>query len=452
MDLTHLPSSPGVYLMRDASGTIIYIGKAKDLKKRVAQYFKKHPSDRRRPYEGQRPLKRHLQEHWKIPSLVTLIRSIDYVASASEREALLTERVLIRRYQPFFNEMWKDSKSYPYIKITREDFPRVLFTRSRPRDGAAYFGPYPKLEPLKKLFGYLWRIKFINLRRCRWEFSFAHPLNERKIKACLYFHTGQCPAPCAGKISKTRYAALAGRVADFFKGDLEKLRGVFRVKMARAAKKLAYEEAKQYRDFLSALDHMRERVHINRLPENFVAAATGRTGAVTALKTALALARPPAHIEAFDTSSLFGKQAVGSSVCFINGEKSAAHYRKYLINFKNTPEGGNDFAMMEEIVGRRLAQLKKTGEAPPDLLVIDGGPGQLAAAMKALRAAEMKIPVIGLAKRLEEIYTPGRAFPLLLERSHPGLRLLQALRDEAHRFGLRYHRLLRGKSELETNL
>ena len=433
MDLTHLPPSPGVYLMRDASGAIIYIGKAKDLKKRVAQYFKKNPSDRR----------------WKIPSLVALIRSIDYVASASEREALLTERVLIRRYQPFFNEMWKDSKSYPYVKITKEDFPRVLFTRARPRDGAAYFGPYPKLEPLKKLFGYLWRIKFIDMRRCRWGFSVANPLDTRKINACLYFHTGQCPAPCAGKISKTAYAALAGRVADFLKGDFKKLRVVFRLKMARASKKLAYEEAGQYRDFLSAFDHMQERVFVNKLPENFMEMATGRTGAVTALKTALNLARPPAHIEAFDTSSLFGKQAVGSSVCFINGEKNTTHYRKYRVNFQNTPEGGNDFAMMEEIVGRRLAQIKKTGETPPDLLLIDGGPGQLAAAMKALRAVEMKIPVIGLAKRLEEIYMPGRAFPLILDQAHPGLLLLEALRNEAHRFGIRYHRLLRGRAELE---
>jgi len=429
-----LPTSPGVYLMRDASGAIIYIGKAKDLKKRVAQYFKKTPSDRRK----------------KIPSLVTLIRSIDYVASASEREALLTERTLIRRYQPFFNEMWKDSKSYPYVKITREDFPRVFFTRAKPRDGAAYFGPYPKVEPLKKLFGYLWRIKFINLRRCRWEFSQALPPAERRIKACLYFHTGQCPAPCAGKISKTAYAALAGRVADFFKGDFEKLRGAFRAKMARASKKFAYEEAAQYRNFLSAFDHMRERVFVNRLPGNFMELATGRTGAVTALKTALALARPPAHIEAFDTSSLFGKQAVGSSVCFINGEKNTAHYRKYRVNFRNVPEGGNDFAMMEEIVSRRLAQIKKNGEALPDLLLIDGGPGQLAAAMKALRAEGMKIPVIGLAKRLEEIYMPGRAFPLVLDRAHTGLLLLQVLRDEAHRFGIRYHRLLRSRAEMET--
>ncbi|MEI7529111.1 MAG: GIY-YIG nuclease family protein [Elusimicrobiota bacterium] len=432
MDLSHLPDGPGVYLMRDVTGSVLYVGKAKDLRHRVAQYFRKNPSDTR----------------GKIPNLVALIRSIDYIASASEREALLTERQLIYSLQPFFNEMWKDSKSYPYLELTREDFPRLVFTRRRTRDGGRYFGPYPKVEPLKKLTAYLWRIKFINLRRCRWEFSADQPLAERKRKACLYFHTGQCTAPCAGKISKAAYGALADRVADFLKGDFEKLRLAFKARMQRASGKLDYEHAAMYRDFLGAFDHMAERVVVHKLDEDFLAQATRRTGAVTELKKALGLARPPVHIEAFDTSSLFGRQAVGSSVCFINGEKNAAHYRKYRINFENTPEGGNDFAMMEEIVGRRLAHFKKSGEELPDLLLIDGGPGQLAAAMKALRAAGLKIPVIGLAKRLEEVFMPSRALPLLLDRANPGLRLLQALRDEAHRFGITYHRLLRGRAEL----
>jgi len=419
--------------MRDATGAVLYVGKAKDLRKRVAQYFQKNPSDRR----------------WKIPNLVALIRRIDYVASASEREALLTERQLIHRLQPFFNEMWKDSKSYPWLEITREDFPRLLFTRRRLKDGGLYFGPYPKVEPLKKLLGHLWRIKFVNLRRCRWDFSLEKPLEEKKIKACLYYHTGQCPAPCAGKISKAAYGTLASRVADFLRGDFKKLRSAFRAKMQRASAGLAYEEAGMYRDFLNAFDHMEERVSVGKLEPDFLEKATGRTSSVTALKEALGLPRPPAHIEAFDTSSLFGRQAVGSSVCFMNGEKHTAHYRHYKINFKNLPEGSNDLAMMEEIVGRRLAQFRRSGEEVPDLLLIDGGPGQLAAAMKALAAAGFKIPVISLAKRLEEIYSPRLARPLLLDRANLGLRLLQALRDEAHRFGVTYHRKLRGKAELD---
>ncbi len=433
MDLSHLPGGPGVYLMRDAAGTVLYVGKAKDLRARVGQYFGKSPTDTRR----------------KIPNLVALIRRIDYVASASEREALLTERQLIHKLQPFFNEMWKDSKTYPYIEITKEDFPRIFFTRRRLRDGGLYFGPFPKVEPLKKLLTHLWRIKFINLRRCRWKFSLAEPLPGKKIKACLYYHTGQCTAPCAGKISPEDYRALARRVADFLKGDYRKLRREFARKMERASGALAFEEAASYRDFLNAFDHMEERVLVGQLEPDFMDKAVGRTGAVTALKEALGLARPPAHIECFDTSSLFGRHAVGSSVCFVNGEKHAAHYRRYRIKFENAAGGSDDFAMIEEIVGRRLAQIKKRGEELPDLLVIDGGPGQLASAMAALAAAKLRIPLISLAKRLEEIYSPLRAKPLLLDRAHPGLRLLQALRDEAHRFGITYHRKLRGKSELE---
>jgi excinuclease ABC subunit C len=433
MDLSHLPDGPGVYLMRDAAGTVIYVGKAKDLRARVSQYFQKNPADRR----------------WKIPNLVALIRRIDYVASASEREALLTERELIHRLQPFFNSMWKDSKTYPYLEITREDFPRMFFTRRKLRDGGLYFGPFPKVEPLRKLIGYLTRIKFIHLRFCRWKFSLAEPLAEKKIKACLYYHTGQCTAPCAGKISREDYQALAARVEDFLKGDYAKLRGEFTEKMAAASEALRYEEAAMYRDFLNAFSHMEERVLVGKLEPDFLEKAVGRTGSVTALKDALGLAKPPAHIECFDTSSLFGRQAVGSSVCFLNGERHTAHYRHYKIKFENVPSGSNDFAMIEEIVGRRLAQIKRRGEELPDLLVIDGGPGQLAAAMKAMSAAKLKIPLISLAKRLEEIYSPLRARPLLLDRAHPGLRLLQALRDEAHRFGITYHRKLRGKSELE---
>ena len=432
MDLSHLPSGPGVYLMRDATGTVLYVGKAKDLRARVGQYFGDSPADKRA----------------KIPNLVALIRRIDYVASASEREALITERQLIHKLQPFFNEMWKDSKSYPYLEITKEDFPRLVYTRRSTRDGGRYFGPYPKAEPLKKLLGHLWRIKFLNLRRCRWDFSLAKPLEDKKIKACLYFHTGQCTAPCAGRISKAGYGALAARVAHFLAGDFERLRGEFNAKMRAASEGRRYEEAALYRDFLHAFDHMAERVLIGKLEPDFLEKAVTRTGSVTALKEALGLKRPPAHIECFDTSSLFGRQAVGSSVCFTGGERNTAHYRRYKIKFENAPTGSDDFALIEEIVGRRLAQLKRRGEELPDLLVIDGGPGQLAAAMKAIGEAKAKVEVISLAKRLEEIYSPRRARPLLLDRSHPGLRLLQSLRDEAHRFGITYHRKLRGRAEL----
>ncbi|HOW89300.1 MAG TPA: GIY-YIG nuclease family protein, partial [Elusimicrobiales bacterium] len=287
MDIDHLPSGPGVYLMRDAAAGILYIGKAKDLRRRVSQYFAKGAAHR---------------DH-KIPNLTALIRRIDYIASASEREALTTERELIRRYQPFFNVLWKDSKSYPYVKITSEDFPRIFFTRKRARDGGLYFGPYPKVEPLKKLAHYLRRIGFIKLRPCRWDFSISRPLDRRKISSCLYYHTGQCPAPCAGRISPAAYRRLSERAADFFGGDRARLLSRLRTGMKASSRAMDYERAADYRDLIAALEHMAERVRIARFEPGLLEKETGRTGAVTALMRALGLPRPPAHIEAFDTSS-----------------------------------------------------------------------------------------------------------------------------------------------------
>jgi len=432
-DLSHLPSRPGVYLMRDSTANILYIGKAKDLRKRVGQYFMKGAGSR----------------DAKIPNLTALIRQIDYIAAASEREALVIERELIRQYQPFFNVLWKDAKSYPYIKITAEDFPRVFFTRKKLRDGALYFGPYPKVEPLNKLLRYLWRIGFINLRRCRWDFSRNRPLDPKKISACLYFHTGQCPAPCAGKVSYSGYRRLADRIANFFKGDFAKLLKEFKTGMAASSKAMDYEKAANYRDLAAAIEHMAERVRISEFKADLVARETSKTGAVTTLMKDLGLPRPPAHIEAFDTSSIHGEHAVAASICFINAQKNPGHYRRYKILFKNAPGGSNDFEMIKETVKRRLSHFIKSGEPLPDLLLIDGGQGQLASAMSAIRELKLKVPVIALAKRLEEIYVPFKPHPVRLERDHPGLLLLEAIRDEVHRFAVTYHIKLRDKDTLK---
>lgn len=435
MDLSHIPEEPGVYLMRDAAGTVIYVGKAKNLKNRTAQYFGEHPADKRE----------------KIPFLAALVRTVDYIPAASEREALIIEEQLIYKLQPFFNEIGKDSKSYPYLEISGEQYPRLFFTRNKKPDGGTYFGPYPKVEPVRKLLGWLRKIKFLNLRPCRWNFSDQKPLPEKKKKACLYYHTGQCPAPCDGLISESDYSLLAERIHDFLKGDIEKLAEEARNNMKMAAEKLEYEKAAEYRDFLSAFSFLRERVRFRKLTPDYVEQATAKSNSVTALQKALKLKKPPVHIECFDTSHLFGKQAVGSSVCFVNGQKCSEYYRRYKIEFKNTPSGGNDFAMMEEIVYRRLKQIQRRGDEMPDLFVIDGGPGQLASAQTAMRRAKLKLPVISLAKKLEEVYFPGNPVPLLIPRDNAGLQLLQALRDEAHRFGITYHRKLRAKAEIQPD-
>ena len=373
MDLSHLPSGPGVYLMRDAAANIIYIGKAKDLRKRVGQYFMKGAAAR----------------DSKIPNLTALIRQIEYIASASEREALVLERELIGQYQPFFNVLWKDAKSYPYVKITNEEYPRIFFTRKKINDGARYFGPYPKVEPINNLLHYLWRINFINLRRCRWDFSVTQPLSEKKISSCLYYHTEQCAAPCAGKISPAGYRTLVGRIADFFTGDFGKLLKEFRAGMAAGSKAMDYEKAADYRDFIAAIKHMAERVRIKEFKGDLVAKETSKTNAITALMKDLGLPKPPAHIEAFDTSSLHGAHAVAASVCFINSQKNAAHYRHYKIRFENAPGGSDDFAMIKETVRRRLSHFIKSGDPLPDLLLIDGGKGQLASAMAISRCSEL---------------------------------------------------------------
>ncbi|HBE88229.1 MAG TPA: excinuclease ABC subunit C [Elusimicrobia bacterium] len=434
-DYAALPRSPGVYLMKDAAGTVLYVGKAKDLRRRVSQYFMRGAAEK---------------GGWKIPNLVPLIKVIDYIPCAGEKDALLLERDLIGRLQPFFNAMWKDSKSYARVRLTMsEDFPRVFMTRRPGAKGDLVFGPYPKAEPLKKLLAHLWRTGFINLRRCRWDFSRAKPLDGRRIKACLYYHTGQCTAPCDGRISFRAYRALALRVKRFFEGDLAALGKEFRQGMERASAARDYEGAALFRDMLSALEHMAERTMIRRLDPAAIDWTVDRSRGATRLAELLDLKSPPLHIEAFDTSSLFGRQPVGSSVCFREGEPNKEHYRRYRIR-TSLPEGGSDdFAMIGEIVGRRLTALRKNGGPAPDLLLIDGGRGQLSAALAAAKKAGVSLPIVSLAKEFEEIMIPGRPDPLRLPAGDPALRLLQSLRDEAHRFGITYHRGLRGRAELE---
>ncbi|MBI5625470.1 MAG: excinuclease ABC subunit UvrC [Elusimicrobia bacterium] len=424
---SHLPHACGVYLMRDAASSIIYIGKAKDLARRVAQYFNPSRQD-------------------KASVMVPLIRRIDYIACASEREALLVERRLIGRHQPFFNSMWKDNKSYPWVKITlNEDFPRIILTRRRLDDGGAYFGPYPKVAVVKSLLRTLWRSRIFRLRPCRWEFSASKPLDQRKIRSCLYYHTGECPGPCSGKISMQEYRRIAENAVLFFRGEYRKLKARFEREMRDASRRMRFEDAAALRDSISALFEMGERVRYRALTMEDITEPVSSSRAVTDLQEALGLAKPPHHIEGFDVSHFQGRQTVASMVCFTGGAPNRDHYRRFRIR---GTAGIDDCKSMGEAVGRRYRRLRDSGEALPDLVLVDGGRGQLSSAAEALRELGLKPPVAALAKRLEEVFLEGRPGPLLLDRARPGLRLLQALRDEAHRFGLAYHTLLRRKSLL----
>ncbi len=415
--------------MRDASGGLLYVGKANDLSKRVAQYFNPSRGD------------------LKISVMVPLARAIDYIPCASEREALLLERRLIRRHQPFFNSLWKDDKSYPYLKVTMgEDFPRLLLTRRRSKDGGAYFGPFPRVSPLKNLLRYLWRARFFPLRPCRWDFSPAKPLDPRKISSCLYYHTGECPAPCAGRISPSDYRAIAERAVLFFKGEYAKLRARFEAEMKACAERLDFERAAQLRDNVRALSQMGERVRLRLVREEDVTGSLAASRSVTDLQQALGLASPPFHIECFDVSHFQGRQTVAAMACFQGGEPFKDHYRRFRIR---QTRGIDDFKSMAEAVRRRYRRLSSAGERLPGLVLVDGGKGQLGAAESALQESKVNIPLAALAKRIEEVFLPERSESLILDRSRPALRLLQRLRDEAHRFGVSYHRLLRGKKLLE---
>ncbi|MBI4060820.1 MAG: excinuclease ABC subunit UvrC [Elusimicrobia bacterium] len=421
----HLPHKTGVYIMRDAAGEILYIGKAVDLFKRVAQYFNPNKTD--------------VMDR----SLVPLIRAIDYILCESERESLLLERRLINENQPFFNVLWKDGKSYPYVKITMgEDFPRIVMTRKKSRDGGAYFGPFPRVAPLRGLLRHLWRLKIFPLRPCRWDFSETKPLDRRRINSCLYYHTKECPAPCAGKTTKKDYREIAERAALFFRGRYAALGKKFEREMKRASKALDYERAARLRDNISALSQMGERVRVRAVEAETVGRHTAPTRMLTDLQRALRLPAPPVHIECFDVSHFQGHQTVASMVCFIGGKAHRGHYRKFKIR---GTAGIDDFKSMREAVYRRCKRLKMEGAALPDLILIDGGKGQLGAARAALKELGTDIPTASLAKRIEEIFLPGRPESLILRLDDPALRLLQRLRDEAHRFGVAYHRLLRAK-------
>ncbi len=429
MDLSSIPHTPGVYLMRDNTGRILYVGKARDLAKRVGSYFsgKADPS-------------------LKTSILVGGIHHIDYIPAASEREALVVERSLIRQLQPHFNVMWKDDKSYPYIKITtQEDFPRIFLTRKMVKDGATYFGPYPNVNQVRNLLQYLWKQKFFPLRPCRYEFDEKNPLAPAVIKACLYYHTRECPAPCAGRIAPAPYRVISRDAVLFFRGRYKPLLKDWEKEMRDASARKDYERAAQLRDNLAALEHMKERLTVREIDLADLGTHVDRSRAITDLQKALDLPRPPIRIECFDISHLQGVETVASMVSFDRGEPKKDEYRKFKIK---TVKGIDDFASMGEVVGRRYRRLRDEKKPLPDLILIDGGKGQLQAAQNAIRKVldSSRIPpMAALAKREEELFLPNRENSIVLPKDSAPLHLVQRVRDEAHRFAITFHRLRRAK-------
>ena len=540
-----LPLEPGVYQFLDRTGTVIYVGKAKSLRKRVSSYFmqnKEHPP--------------------KVRVLVRQIVEIRHIVVDSETDALLLENSLIKELQPRYNILLKDDKTYPWIVVRRENFPRIQSTRQLQRDGSQYFGPYSSVTMQHSILEFIREV--IPLRTCSLNLA-PEAIARGRYTVCLQYHLGNCKGPCIGAQSAEEYRQLLDMAVSVLKGDLRPVRAYLEGEMRRAAEALQFETAQRYKSRLAALENYSARsvivsarivdVDVFSLVEDDDAAYCNflriRNGSITAVSTVrltpgvdtdraqmltlaiqhvveqiaggelarevivpflpsatmlfdgvtftvprrgekldllafsersariyraeqlknlgintpdrhtprlmtpmqkvLGLPRQPRHIECFDNSNLQGTNPVASCVVFRDGRPSRKEYRHFNIK---TVVGADDFASMREIVFRRYTRLMAEGQELPDLVIVDGGKGQLSNAYAVLceLGLEKQVPIVGLAKRLEEIYYPGDPMPYYLSRTGEPLKVVCHIRDEAHRFGITFHRQKRSNDFLRSEL
>ncbi len=531
--ISELPHRPGVYQYFDASGMIIYIGKAKNLKNRVSSYLSKRNQSN------------------KTLLLVRQIEDLRYIVVDSEQDALLLENNLIKKYKPKYNILLKDDKSYPWICIKKEHFPRVFLTRQYIRDGSEYFGPYTSSKLANTLLNLIRSL--FKLRTCHHVLD-GKSIFSRKIKACLEYHIGNCLAPCEGRISQEEYQEFIIQIRNILKGNLSLVIQTMNQKMQNYSAQLKFEEADQVKKALSLLRNYQSKSTIVRttvhdidvfsyleteeyayinylrvmhgaviqvhsvelekkieereailafaiyeirqlmdshskeiivpfLPDvelegvKYVIPTQGDKKQLLDLSTCnasyfksdresrhivknedsipsllqtiqeeLKLPRLPYRIECFDNSNILGTHPVSACTVFLNGHPAKREYRKFHVK---TVVGADDFATMEEVIFRRYSRVLDEGRDLPDLIVIDGGKGQLHSALKSLRKLDLegKIPILGLAERMEEIYFPGDNYPYVLGKNSLALKTLMHIRDEAHRFGITFHRKLREKSQ-----
>jgi len=426
-----LPDEPGVYLFKDAHGVVLYIGKAKSLRSRVASYFQ--PGANLRQSRGP-----------EIERLISdLVEDIDVLACESEVDALLRESRLIKDIQPRFNERQKDDKSFPYLQIsTREDFPRVQITR-QPQRGAKLYGPFVHASELRAALPLLQRV--FKFRTCNVDIDDADE-GRRHFRPCLLYNIKQCTGPCGDRVSKDDYREQITRLRGFLESKGSAFRKELEEQMQAAARALQFERAAELRDELKALANLQQRGLVDEHPQPevfFVDPAEG----LRSLGEVLGLRTPPRTIEGIDIAHLQGKESCGSLVSFIDGKPFKNGYRRYKIR---TVEGNDDFASIREVVWRRYRNAGMNAELFPDVILIDGGKGQLSAADSAFEGLEFRPPaLISLAKKEELICTLNSPAPIQLPRNAPALRLLQSVRDEAHRFAQHYHHILRRKTTLE---
>jgi excinuclease ABC subunit C len=482
-----VPHKPGVYLHKDRFGTVIYVGKARDLRKRVSQYF--HPS-------------RRMGWDLKFNALIEAVYDFDIHVVKSEAESLLLESRLIKEFRPRFNVSWRDDKRYLMLKINLNDpIPNFVFTRLKKEDGARYFGPFAHSTALRNTLS-LARRQF-NLRGCR-----VFTPGEADYKHCLYAHMKYCTAPCVGNVKREQYLEQVLAACHFLEGQCREMEGQLEAEMKQAAAAHEFEKAAELRDLIGDLRHTwKQTEKFERIPYT-LPLAVNSAGDLAELAKVLNLPGPPQRIEGFDISNISGTFAVASLVSFKNGRPDRANYRRFKIK---TVAGQDDFASMAEVVRRRYSRLlneakmknpersDEGGEAIPqelqtlveeasrkvrrgapvrnasggsglaagkgaedssaavsgfpDLILIDGGKGQLGMAVAELKKLGLdKIPVIGLAKEFEEIYVPDSSEPLRLGLDHAAVKLLQRVRDECHRVANSYNAQLRLKKISESVL
>ncbi len=429
-----LPVGPGVYLMKDAEGEVLYVGKASSLRDRVSSYFL--------PSTDLGPRKQ---------PMLSRIEDVEVIPMQAEWEALLAEARLIKDLRPRFNVMLTDDKSYPYLAVTmRDEFPGVFITRD-PGDakyqGASIFGPFTSTRDIRQAVDIMQRI--FRFRTCHLDIREGDPAN-RRFRPCLLHAIDQCTAPCADRISREDYAADIDRMRRFMGSKRASVIRDLKSKMEEASAAQRYERAAVLRDQLRAIEHLDERASTQQEARAWQPELTTFVqepeAALRSLQRALGLDSPIRWVEGIDIAHLAGQETVGAKVCFFDGRPFKDQYRRYRIQ----SAGNDDYASIREVVGRRYAEAGQGLERFPDLILIDGGRGQLGAALEALSKRDEQPPlVISLAKREELIWVQDEASPITLGRHHPGLRLCQAVRDEAHRFAQAYHHLLRKKQFLE---
>ena len=539
LQIKTLPENPGVYQYFDKNGRILYVGKAKNLKKRVASYFNKNNDSHR------------------IRVMVKKIHEIRHIVVSSETDALLLENNLIKKHQPRFNVMLKDDKTYPWICIKNERFPRVFPTRKLVKDGSEYYGPFTSFKTIHTLMDLIKGL--YPLRTCNYDLS-EDKIQNGKYKVCLEYHLGNCLGPCEAYESEANYLKKIEAIRQIVKGNFKESLQQFRQQMKEHAEKMEFEEAQKIKTKIDILENYQAKStvvnpKINNVDVfsivsdegygyvNFLQLSHGaiirshtiemkkklgesdkellelgiteirqRFNSLTReiyvpfkvevgeelkvtvpklgdkkqivdlstrnakyfrqerfkqmkivdpdrhvnrvmaqMKQDLRLPEEPRHIECFDNSNIQGSNPVAACVVFRDGKPSKKDYRKFNIK---TVEGPNDFASMEEVVFRRYRRLLEEGESLPQLIIVDGGKGQLSSGVKALETLGLrgKIAIIGIAKRLEEIFYPGDSIPLYLDKKSETLKIIQHLRNEAHRFGITFHRQKRSSVALNTEL